>query len=174
MFIDAASLLADFLSEAAPAARHGRAMVKAGAVEPNSRCFQKARKCTCFSGLPAPLSNYRVERNGSAVLPGRLFQCKMNGLRLRLLVCDCYCLKRKTNFPFKEQQSHPNNRTLRIDVLGCKTNVFHLNAAVCLAKRRNHTASATNGPKNESEGRLIRIIWRISAATPPGQATACP
>ena len=44
MFIDAALVLADFLSEAATAARHGKAMAKAGAVEPSSRCFQKALK----------------------------------------------------------------------------------------------------------------------------------
>ena len=57
IIIDAAPVLADFLSEATPAARHGRAMAKAGAVEPNSRCFQKALKCNFLSGLPAPLSN---------------------------------------------------------------------------------------------------------------------
>ena len=60
MFIDAASVLADFLSEAAPAARRGRAMAKAGAMEPNGHCFQKALKWTFLPELPAPLSNYRI------------------------------------------------------------------------------------------------------------------
>ena len=43
-FIDAAPVLADFLSEAAPAARQGRATAKAEAVEPSSRCSKKALK----------------------------------------------------------------------------------------------------------------------------------
>ena len=37
-FIDAASVLAESLSEAASAARHGRATAKAEAVEPKSQC----------------------------------------------------------------------------------------------------------------------------------------
>ena len=41
-FIDAAPVLADFLSEAASAARQGRAPAKAEAVEPSSRCSEKA------------------------------------------------------------------------------------------------------------------------------------
>ena len=53
-------MLADFLSEAAPAARHGRATAKPEAVEPNSRCFKKALKRVFSSDLPAPASNYRV------------------------------------------------------------------------------------------------------------------
>ena len=59
-FIDAASVLADFLSEAASAARQGRATAKAEAVEPSSRCSKKALRCTLSSDLPAPVSNYRV------------------------------------------------------------------------------------------------------------------
>ena len=43
-FIDAAPVLADFLSEAASAARQGRAPAKAEAVEPSSRCSKKALK----------------------------------------------------------------------------------------------------------------------------------
>ena len=43
-FIDAAPVLADFLSEAASAARQGRAPAKAEAVEPSSRCSKKAIK----------------------------------------------------------------------------------------------------------------------------------
>ena len=115
-----------------------------------------------------------VERDGSAVLPSQLFPCKMKVLRLRLLACDCYCFKTKMSFPFKKQQSHPNNRTLRIDVLWRKTSKYHPNAFVRLAKQHNHTASATNGPRNASGSGVILAIWRISAATPPGQATARP
>ena len=63
-FIDAAPVLADFLSEAAPAARQGRATAKAEAVEPSSRCSKNAFKCT-------------------------IFPCKMKVFTLRLLVCDC-------------------------------------------------------------------------------------
>ena len=42
-FIDAAPVLADFLSEAASAARRGRATA---AAEPSSRCSKTALKCT--------------------------------------------------------------------------------------------------------------------------------
>ena len=59
-FIDAAPVLADFLSEAASAARQGRATTKAEAVEPSSRCSKKALECALSSDLPAPVSNYRV------------------------------------------------------------------------------------------------------------------
>ena len=44
-FIDAAQVLADFLSEAASAARRGRAMA---AAEPSSRCSKTVLKCTLF------------------------------------------------------------------------------------------------------------------------------
>ena len=43
-FIDAAPVLADFLLEAASAARQGRATARAEAVEPSSRCYKKALK----------------------------------------------------------------------------------------------------------------------------------
>ena len=43
-FIDAAPVLADFLSEVASAARQGRATARAEAVEPSSRCSKKALK----------------------------------------------------------------------------------------------------------------------------------
>ena len=59
-FIDAAPVLADFLSEVAPAARHEEAMAKAGAVQTNSQYFQKAFKRPFLSGSPAPFSNYRI------------------------------------------------------------------------------------------------------------------
>ena len=76
-FIDAAPVLADFLSEAASAARHGRATAKAEAVEPNSRCFKKAPKCAFSLDLPAPVSNYRVfKRNGSMGPQASFFHAK--------------------------------------------------------------------------------------------------
>ena len=66
-FIDAAPVLADFLSEVASAARQGRATAKAEAVEPSSRCSNKALECVrFFSDLPAPVSNYRALRSGMA------------------------------------------------------------------------------------------------------------
>ena len=131
MFIDAALMLAHFLSEAAPAARHGRAMAKAGAVEPNSRYSQRALKCTFFRicqllrqiiafcgakwkrGAAKPVFPMQNER----------FEVAIVGVRLLLF-------SKKNNFLLKKEQSHPNNRTLRIDVLWCKTNKSHRKVAV--------------------------------------------